>query len=84
MDTQSLSFCEALYRPKLSSFVQAVILNGDSSKLSVRDYSKKSPKLPVTEVILDEPVKCIERIRIPYQELHGGIDGRICHTCPGG
>ncbi|KAF7164136.1 hypothetical protein CNMCM5623_008826 [Aspergillus felis] len=66
-----------VHRPELGSFVHVLILNGDSFDLSWHNYKQKSPKLPVTEVVLDELVKCIERIRIPYaeqwiQELRAG------------
>jgi hypothetical protein len=54
-----------------------MILNGDCFDPIGWDYRKKCPKLPVTEVVLDELVKCIERIQIPYaeqwiQELRAG------------
>lgn len=66
-----------VHRPELASFVHVVILSGDSFDRSLRDYRQKSPKLPVTEVVLDGLVKCIERIHIPYaeqwiQELRAG------------
>ncbi|KAL4891311.1 hypothetical protein BDV59DRAFT_183044 [Aspergillus ambiguus] len=57
-----------LQRPELASFVQSVSLDGDSFALSLHDYRQKSPKLPVTEVVLDELVKCIERFHVPYSE----------------
>jgi hypothetical protein len=64
-------------RPELAGFVQVVILNGGCFDPIGWDYKKKCPKLPVTEVVLDELVKCIERIRIPnaeqwIQELRAG------------
>ncbi|GIJ88041.1 hypothetical protein Asppvi_006957 [Aspergillus pseudoviridinutans] len=64
-------------RPELASFVHVLILNGDSFDLSWHNYKQKSPKLPVTEVVLDGLEKCIKKIRIPYaeqwiQELRAG------------
>jgi hypothetical protein len=66
-----------VHRPELARFVQVVILNGGCFDPIGWDYRKKCPKLPVTEVGLDELVKCIERIKIPYaeqwiQELRAG------------
>ncbi|GFF92050.1 hypothetical protein IFM61392_08016 [Aspergillus lentulus] len=66
-----------VHRPELASFVQVMILNGDCFDPVLWEYRKKSPKLTVTEVVLDELAKCIERIRIPYaeqwiQELRAG------------
>ncbi|OGM49581.1 hypothetical protein ABOM_001750 [Aspergillus bombycis] len=57
-----------VHRPELASFVHAVILNGDCFERWSRDYKQKSPKLPVTEVVLDELVKSIGRIQVPYAE----------------
>ncbi|KAB8228859.1 uncharacterized protein BDW43DRAFT_289910 [Aspergillus alliaceus] len=54
--------------PELASFVHAVILNGDSFGTVWHNYETKSPKIPATEVDLDELVRCIERIRIPCSE----------------
>ncbi|GAB1192899.1 hypothetical protein APSETT444_002098 [Aspergillus pseudonomiae] len=64
-------------RPELASLVHTVILNGDCFERSYYDYKKQSPKLPVSEDVLDELVQCIERIHIPYgekwiQELRAG------------
>ncbi|KAE8343186.1 hypothetical protein BDV24DRAFT_149808 [Aspergillus arachidicola] len=66
-----------VHRPELASLVHVVILNGDCFESSLRDYQNKSPKLPVTEAVLDELVKCIERIHIScgeqwIQELRAG------------
>jgi hypothetical protein len=66
-----------VHRPELASFVHVVILNGDSFDTVWHNYEKKSPKIPVTEVDLDELVRCIERIRIScteqwIQELRAG------------
>ncbi|KAB8211921.1 hypothetical protein BDV34DRAFT_233909 [Aspergillus parasiticus] len=66
-----------VHRPELASLVHAVILNGDCFERSSYDYEKKSPKLSVSEDVLDELVQCIERIHIPYgekwiQELRAG------------
>ncbi|RHZ62282.1 uncharacterized protein CDV56_103761 [Aspergillus thermomutatus] len=69
-----------VHRPELAGFVHVVILNGDSFDHCQHGYRQKrpkSPKLPVTEVVLDELVRCIERIHIPYaeqwiQELRAG------------
>ncbi|KAE8410470.1 hypothetical protein BDV36DRAFT_289569 [Aspergillus pseudocaelatus] len=57
-----------VHRSELASLVHTMILNGDSFELSIWDFEKKSPKLPVTEAVLDEFVKCIERLHIPYTE----------------
>ncbi|KNG85197.1 hypothetical protein ANOM_008094 [Aspergillus nomiae NRRL 13137] len=66
-----------VHRPELASLVHAVILNGDCFERSRLAYKQKSPKLPVTEDVLDELVRCIEKIDIPYgeqwiQELRAG------------
>jgi hypothetical protein len=66
-----------VHRPELASLVRVLSLNGDSFDITLRGYKQKSPKLPVTEVVLDELVKCIKRIHIPYaeqwiQELRAG------------
>ncbi|KAA8650218.1 F-box protein [Aspergillus tanneri] len=66
-----------VHRPELASFVHVVVLSGDSFDSGLYEYRQKSPKLPVTEVVLDRLVKCIERIHIPYaeqwiQELRAG------------
>ncbi|GAQ04048.1 hypothetical protein ALT_1369 [Aspergillus lentulus] len=66
-----------VHRPELASSVQVMILNGDCFDPVLWEYRKKSPKLRVTEVVLDELVKRIERIQIPYaeqwiQELRAG------------
>jgi hypothetical protein len=54
-----------------------VVLNGDSFDGGLHDAGNESPKIPVTNVVLDELVECIERINVPYaeewiQELHAG------------
>ncbi|KJK63938.1 F-box-like protein [Aspergillus parasiticus SU-1] len=66
-----------VHRPELASLVHIMILNGDSFERSIWDFQKKSPKLPVTEAVLDDLMKCIERLHIPYaeewiQELRAG------------
>lgn len=66
-----------VHRPELANLVDVVVLSGDSFDRSLHDYKQKSPKLPVTEVVLDGLVKCIERIHTPYgkqwiQELRTG------------
>lgn len=55
-------------RPELGSFVHVMILRGDCFYIDARSYRDKSPKLLVTEVVLDELVNYIERIHIPYAE----------------
>ncbi|RMZ39462.1 hypothetical protein AFCA_002410 [Aspergillus flavus] len=55
-------------RPELGSFVHVMILRGDCFYIDARSYRDESPKLLVTEVVLDELVNYIERIHIPYAE----------------
>ena len=64
-------------RPELASFVRVMMLNGVGFDVNMNEYIHKSPKVPITEVVLDELVKCIEMIHIPYgeewtQELRAG------------
>ncbi|KAE8371192.1 hypothetical protein BDV26DRAFT_286977 [Aspergillus bertholletiae] len=66
-----------VHRSELASLIYTMILNSDSFKLSIWDFEKKSPKLLVTEAVLDDFVKCIERLHILYaeewiQELRAG------------
>ncbi|OQD78002.1 hypothetical protein PENANT_c101G06084 [Penicillium antarcticum] len=64
-------------RPELASYVYDVVLNGDSFGGGLYDSGNENPKIPVTNVVLDELVGLIARINVPYaeewiQELRAG------------
>ncbi|KAF7118125.1 hypothetical protein CNMCM5793_007518 [Aspergillus hiratsukae] len=62
-------FLESIvHRPELASFVRVVILDGEDFDVGWHDYRQKSPKLPVTEAVLDGLVECIKTIHVPYAE----------------
>jgi hypothetical protein len=66
-----------IHRPELARYVYDVTLDGDCFDGSLYDPRNESPKIPVSNVVLDELVECIKRTNVPYvgewiQELRAG------------
>jgi hypothetical protein len=64
-------------RPELATYVHDVALNGDSFDKGVDDPGNESPKIPVTERVVNELVELVVRINVPYagewiQKLRAG------------
>ena len=55
-------------RPELATHVHDVVLNGDSFDQGVDDLGNESPKIPVTEPVVNELVEFVARINVPYAE----------------
>lgn len=64
-------------RPELATYVHDVVLDGDSFDEGVDDPGNESPKIPVTELVVNELAELVARINVPYaeewiQELRAG------------
>ncbi|KAJ5836207.1 hypothetical protein N7447_002233 [Penicillium robsamsonii] len=55
-------------RPELATYVHDVVLHGDSFDQGVDDPGNESPKIPVTEPVVNELVEFITRINVPYAD----------------
>ncbi|KGO53414.1 hypothetical protein PEX2_060210 [Penicillium expansum] len=55
-------------RPELATYVHDVVLNGDNFNKGVDDPGNESPKIPVTELVVNELVELVARINVPYAE----------------
>jgi hypothetical protein len=55
-------------RPELATYVRDVVLNGDSLNKGVNDLGNESPKILVTQLVVNELVELVARINVPYDE----------------
>ncbi|KAJ5472720.1 hypothetical protein N7530_006721 [Penicillium desertorum] len=55
-------------KPELATYIHDVVLNGDNFNKGVDDPGNEIPKIPVTELVVNELVELVARINVPYAE----------------